>query len=174
MMKFQKAIFSTISVPLLCGALIAVSDTAHAQTDLAETGRLIVGLAPGTDLATAWDESATGAAEVDSGSEFGVELENLVGLPIRDIRLGSGRTVSFAPDWQEMGGALDGGLVRLDLGDPHLADAVAARLDPVDRGDDGAALDLDPARSAAAIAGWVGTLDGVAFAQPDIVVDIRQ
>ncbi|MBV7377616.1 hypothetical protein [Maritimibacter dapengensis] len=173
-MKFKRAIFNKFGVPLLCGALIAGCGPGHAQTGLSETGRLIVGLSSGTELASAWDDNAAGGADVEAESEFAVALENLVGLPIHDIRLGSGRTVSFAPDWEEMGATVQGQTLRLGLGDPLLAAALAARLDPIARSDQGASLELDPQRSAAAIAGWLVNLEGVAFAQPDIVVDIRQ
>lgn len=166
-----------LGVPLICGALLAFAGPGAAQNDAPGPrspggDRLIVGLAPDTAFAQAWEEGARVSADVAQDSPLAAALETLVGMPIRDIRLGSGRTASFAPDWDAMGGVVRGGRVVLTLPDARLAAALAERLDPVSRGDGGTSLEIDPARSLAAMAQWLGEVDPLAYAQVDRVITI--
>ncbi len=159
-----------LGAPLFCGALLAVP--ASAGTDLSTSGRMIVGLAPDSALAAAYAEGAKGTAEVAQGSPLAVALEDLVGMPIRDILLGSGREISFAPDWQAMGGVEQGDRVVLSVSDLRLANALAERLDPVARKNGGTTIEIDPERTIAAIADRLNAFGPVAYAQPVFILEI--
>ena len=168
----------SISVPLLCGAFFCVSvaaqDGSGARPGGFEDHRLIIGLAPDTPLAAEWTEEAKVSAEVAPESPLARALEALVGLPIRDIRLGSGRTVSFVPDWQKMGAPQEDGRILIKLADVRLADALSVRLNPTSRTDDRMSLRIDPDRTLAAIADWLGSFESLTYAQTDAIVTIER